>query len=52
MQIAVQNGIEEISLRTGCYMEAFHIYHHLGFVDTRDDQRYMTRHIQKGNKTT
>lgn len=42
---ALDNGIRTVSLRTGCYMEAFHIYHHLGFRDTRDDQRYMIKHI-------
>lgn len=45
-EAAVQREIKELSLRTGCYMKAFHIYHHLGFKDTRDDQRYMIRHIQ------
>jgi ribosomal protein S18 acetylase RimI-like enzyme len=43
--VAAGNGIKELSLRTACYMDAFHIYHHLGFLDTRDDQRYMVRHI-------
>jgi ribosomal protein S18 acetylase RimI-like enzyme len=43
--VAAGNGIKELSLRTACYMDAFHIYHHLGFIDTRDDQRYMVRHI-------
>ena len=45
-EFAVQKKIKQLSLRTGCYMKAFHIYHHLGFIDTRDDQRYMIRHIQ------
>ena len=44
---AVYNGIKEVSLRTGCYMDAFHIYYHLGFRDTRDDQRYMVKHFKK-----
>lgn len=45
-EVAIQKEIKQLSLRTGCYMKAFHIYHHLGFKDTRDDQRYMIRHIQ------
>lgn len=45
--VAAKNGIKELSLRTGCYMKAFHVYHHLGFNDTRDDQRYMVRRIKE-----
>jgi ribosomal protein S18 acetylase RimI-like enzyme len=45
--VAAGKGIKELSLRTACYMDAFHIYHHLGFMDTRDDQRYMVRRIGK-----
>ena len=45
--VAIQRGIKELSLRTGCYMDAFHIYCHLGFKDTRDDQRYMIRYIKE-----
>lgn len=45
--VAKDNGIKELSLRTACYMESFHIYHHLGFKDTRDDQRYMVRRIKE-----
>lgn len=45
-EVAIQKELKQLSLRTGCYMKAFHIYHHLGFNDTRDDQRYMIRHIQ------
>jgi ribosomal protein S18 acetylase RimI-like enzyme len=45
--VAAENGIKELSLRTACYMDAFHVYHHLGFMDTRDDQRYMVRPIEK-----
>lgn len=44
---AKDKGIKELSLRTACYMEAFHVYHHLGFKDTRDDQRYMVRRIKE-----
>ncbi len=46
-EAAIQNEIQELSLRTACYRNAFHIYHHLGFIDTRDDARYMIRNIKK-----
>ena len=49
-ETAISNGIKEVTLRTACYMDAFHIYNHWGFKDTRDDQRYMVRRIKKDEK--
>lgn len=45
---ARENGLEEVALRTKCYMDAYMIYNHLGYIDSQDDQRYMTKYI--GNK--
>lgn len=49
-KVAISNGIKEVTLRTACYMDAFHIYCHLGFKDTRDDQRHMIRRIKEDGK--
>lgn len=42
---AQKEGIEEMALRTGCYMDAYEIYKKYGFKDSRDDQRFMVMHI-------
>lgn len=42
---AQKEGIKEIALRTGCYMDAYEIYKKYGFKDSRDDQRFMVMHI-------
>jgi len=44
---AQNNGIVELSLRTGCYMDSYQIYKNYGFRDTRDDHRYMVMKIKK-----
>lgn len=44
---ARNNGIVELSLRTGCYMDSYQIYKNYGFRDTRDDHRYMVMNIKK-----
>lgn len=44
---AQNNGIGELSLRTGCYMDSYQIYKNYGFRDTRDDHRYMVMNIKK-----
>jgi len=44
---AQNNGIVELSLRTGCYMDSYQIYKNYGFRDTRDDHRYMVMNIKK-----
>lgn len=44
---AQNNGIWKLSLRTGCYMESYQIYKNYGFMDTRDDHRYMVMNIKK-----
>lgn len=43
---ALNNGISELSLRTGCYMDSYQIYKNYGFRDTRDDHRYMVKNIK------
>lgn len=45
---AVNSGFVELSLRTGCYLDAYQIYKKYGFRDTRSDRRYMILNI--GNK--
>lgn len=42
---AKEEGIKEMALRTGCYMDAYEIYKKYGFQDTRDDQRFMIMNI-------
>ena len=42
---AQEEKIEELALRTGCYMDAYEIYKKYGFKDSRDDQRFMVMHI-------
>jgi len=44
---AQNNGIVELSLRTGCYMDSYQIYKNYGFRDTKDDHRYMVMNIKK-----
>lgn len=44
---AQNNGIVELTLRTGCYMDSYQIYKNYGFRDTRDDHRYMVMNIKK-----
>lgn len=44
---AQNNGIKELSLRTGCYMDSYQIYKNYGFRDTRDDHRYMVMSIKQ-----
>lgn len=46
---AQNNGICEMSLRTGCYMDSYQIYKNYGFRDTRDDHRYMVMNIKKSS---
>lgn len=48
-EVAIENNIKQISLRTGCYRNAYHVYCHLGFRDSRDDQRYLVRMIERNN---
>lgn len=45
---AVNSDFMELSLRTGCYLDAYQIYIKYGFRDTRSDRRYMILNI--GNK--
>ena len=47
---ALDNGISELSLRTGCYMDSYQIYKNYGFRDTRDDHRYMVKNIKLKEK--
>ncbi len=49
-KVAIGNGMKEVTLRTACYMDAFHIYNHWGFKDSREDQRYMFRRIKEDEK--
>lgn len=42
---AQNNGISELSIRTGCYMDSYQIFKNYGFRDTRDDHRYMIMNI-------
>ncbi len=44
---AANSGYVELSLRTGCYLDAYHIYKKYGFRDTRSDRRYMILNIKK-----
>lgn len=44
---ALNNGIMELSLRTGCYMDSYQMYKNYGFRDTRDDYRFMVMNIRK-----
>lgn len=44
---AQSNGICELSLRTGYYMDAYQIYKKYGFRDTEDDHRYMVLNIKQ-----
>lgn len=46
---ARNNGIRELSLRTGCYMDSYQIYKNYGFRDTRDDHRYMVMSIKQSD---
>ena len=43
LRIDAENaGYKEITLRTGCYMNAYEIYKKYGFKDTKTDRRYMS----------
>lgn len=43
LRIDAENaGYKEITLRTGCYMNAYEIYKNYGFKDTKTDRRYMS----------
>ena len=42
---AEKEGIKELALRTGCYMEAYEIYKKYGFRDAKIDQRFMVMGI-------
>ena len=44
-QDAQENGLSELSLRTGCYMDSYEIYKKYGFKDARADQRFMYMNI-------
>lgn len=44
---AQENGLSELSLRTGCYMNSYEIYKKYGFKDARADQRFMYMNIRK-----
>lgn len=46
---ALNNGIMEMSLRTGCYMDSYQMYKNYGFRDTRDDHRFMVMNIRKSS---
>ena len=44
-QDAQENGLSELSLRTGCYMDSYEIYKKYGFKEARADQRFMYMNI-------
>lgn len=44
---AVENGIEQLSLRTLCYIDAYQIYRKYGFKDSMTDMRYMYFDMRK-----
>lgn len=44
---AEKNGVCELSLRTGYYMDAYQIYKKYGFKDSQDEHRYMVLNIKR-----
>lgn len=42
---ALNDGIEELSLRTGYHMYAYQMYEKYGFLDTGDEHRFMVMNI-------
>ena len=44
---AANSGYVELALRTGCYLDAYHMYTKYGFRDTRSDRRYMILNLKK-----
>ncbi|MCD7716631.1 MAG: GNAT family N-acetyltransferase [Lachnospiraceae bacterium] len=44
-ETARAKGIREISVATACYMDAYSIYRHLGFMDCKNDMRTLFKMI-------
>lgn len=44
-ETARAKGIREISVATACYKDAYLIYRHLGFTDSRNDMRTLFKRI-------
>lgn len=41
-----EEKIKSLSLRTGCYMDSYEIYKKYGFIDSRDDHRFMVMYMK------
>ncbi|MCM1063184.1 MAG: GNAT family N-acetyltransferase [Eubacterium sp.] len=44
---ARRRGITEVSIRTACYKDAYLVYRHIGFRDSRSDCRFLTMNLKK-----
>lgn len=49
--ITQDKGVKELSLRTCCYLDSYQMYRNYGFIDTRDDHRFMVMNIRKQVKS-